>query len=198
MQYRTTCLTESIKLQKKIIAAEKNLFSLNPLSTALQVKYDLTLTEILAALTISNYPLAAKLKADLIKIQTDQSRLDHAQKTIIATARLAISAETLQIEKVLKAQSLQLSQKWSFFLLSFFTVRPSHFAQMSVQAKTSGIAPNYELKDNYKQNQAVAFVWQMKYFTKTEQQQLVKSKNNFEMSCEAKPSQSEDRWSIEI
>lgn len=187
MQYRTTCLVESIKLQKEIILAEKKLFALNPLSTALQLKYDLTAAELVVALSVFNYPAAFKLEADLIKIQADQLKLDRLQKMIISTAQLMIVANTLKIESTLKEQALYLSQRWNFFLLSFFIIHSPQLAQVSVQTRTSGIAPNYELKDSYMQDQKVAFIWQMKYLTKNEKQKLVKSKNSFEMSCQAKP-----------
>ncbi len=198
MQFRSGCLTKSISLQKRIILAEKKLLALNPVSTAIQLRYDLTEILRVAAAVAENWPEVARLTIELSQIRNQQMALDRMQKTIITSTQIMSLENTSQIAIDLQQNALQFGRLWAVFLKTIFVVYPSHFSQVSVRAKTSGIAPNYELKDSYKSDQKVAFNWQLRYFTKNESQGLVTSQNSFEMNCQASPNKSGDQWSIEI
>ena len=196
MQFRTTCLKESVEMQKEIISIEKKLFSLNPLSTALQLDYDLTIAA--SEVTGILVPIAAALRAKAALIKVEQVQLDLVQRGLIQTAEVMVALNTSKVEMKMLQDSSKLSRAWSLFLRSFYVIRPSHIAQVSVRASTSGVAPNYELTTNYKQDQKVAFKWQLKYSTRAESQTLLKSENSFELECQATPLEKGNSWSIEI
>lgn len=196
MQFRRTCYTQSIELQKNIIATEKKLFALNPLSTALQLQYDLKIAE--AGVSFLLVPVVAELLAEAAVIRARQFQLDRLQRGLIFSGQILIAAKTSQIQSQMIGESNNLSRIWSFFLRTVFPIKPLHVARVSVRARASGIAPNYELKPNYKDEQKVAFVWQLQYSTKLEHQSLVNSKNSFELQCQATPLKKENTWSVEI
>ena len=198
MQFRTACLKNSIDLQRQIIKSEKTLFALNPLSTALQAQYDLTQAELVAASLANNYPVVIKLEADLIKIKFDQAKLDSLQKSIIASSQILITTSVTKLTNQFQSDSQRLNNLWSGFLDIFYVIHFPNKTQISVKAVTSGVAPNYELTSQYKESQKVAFVWQMKYLTRTDQQKLIQAENQFEVSCQALPNKSGDQWNIEI
>lgn len=193
-QFRKSCLTESIQLQKEIIIAEKTLFALNPLSTALQLQFDLKLAE----LPFSFGPAYIKVAAELAKIEADQMKLDRSQRSLISSTNFLINLKLAAITTQMLQNSIVQSKRWQSFLMTFFTIYPERMARMSVRAISYGIAPNYELQDDYKRLQMVAFTWQMKYQTRRDAQTLVDAQPSFVMHCQAVPEERDEKWSIEI
>ncbi len=198
MQFRTNCLKKSVELQRQIIKSEKVLFALNPLSTALQTRYDSTQAELVTASAANNYPAVIKLEADLIKIRLDQLKLDTLQKSIINSSQIMVTTSLLQLTNNFHLDSQRLNKLWTGFLDIFFVIYFPNKTIIAVRAASSGVAPNYELTSQYKSSQKVAFVWQMKYWTRNETQKLLSSENQFELSCQALPNKNGDQWSIEI
>ncbi len=198
MQFLSTCLTESIELQKKIIRAEKQLFLLNPLSTTLQTQLKVATAELAAATAVGNFPAAAKATEALVKIRSDQLKLNQLQSGIISSTNAFIKIDDAIIVNKIKARTFQKNQNWFIYFKMFFSVRSAFSTEMAVQPKTSGLAPNYELKAAYKSNQTVAYNWQFIYFTKAESQKLLISENSFLLSCGTMPNRKADSWSVEI
>lgn len=198
MQFRTNCIKNSIDLQRQIINSEKALFALNPQSTGLQLNYNLTKAELIAASIANNYPAVIKLGDELTKIHLQQIKLDSLQRSIITGAQISINASLMKLTLQFNSDSRRLKNLWQGFLNILFIIDPPAKPQIAVKAVTSGIAPNYELTLQYKRTQKVAFVWHMKYSTRREQQKLVHTENQFEVSCQALPNQNGDQWNIEL
>ena len=198
MQFLSTCLTESIELQKKIIRAEKQLFLLNPVSTTLQTQLAVATAELAVATASGNAPAVAKALASLAKIRSDQLKLSQLQSSIILSTNAFIKIGNAVILNKIQTQTFQTSQSWFIYFKVFFSVRSGQATEMAIQPQTSGLAPNYELKPTYKANQTVAYHWQLKYFTKNESQKLLNSQNSFLLSCGTIPERKADTWSVEI
>ncbi|MFZ3230812.1 MAG: hypothetical protein WA160_11455 [Pseudobdellovibrio sp.] len=196
MQFRKSCLDESISLQKKMIQSEKLLFALNPLSTYLQT--NLTYKEVLLKTAGINPYLAIELEAEIIIIKEQQALLDKKQKAIIATAKAYIlSSQGSTLKKL--TQNAYISQdKWAPYLKKIFRIGLNSQSQFAVKAESSGIAPNYGLEQDYKRLQRVAYNWHLQLLTKNENQNILKSNNDFAMSCGTMANKSGNTWSIEI
>ncbi len=197
-KFLSICFTESIELQKKIIKAEKQLFLLNSLSTILQTQHDIFTANLIAATVAGNAPAVVIAKTALIKIRASQTQLNHSQQIIILTTNTLIKAGTANIIQKIHASTTESAKTWSDYFRVFFSIRSEQDSEMAVQPRTSGVAPNYELKPSYKELQTVAFNWQFRYFTKSEAQKLLSSQNSFLVSCGTKPERKANAWTVEI
>lgn len=191
MQFRSVCLMESANLQKKIIDFEKQLFLLNELSTALDLQMKLALAQL--AITPGNLTVLGKIT----EIRIRQFRLDRIQRGIITAGKTAIITELISTKAKILTNTRELSSFWAIYLGSVYSV-DAFRTELAVQPRTSGIAPNYELKPDYKAMQTVAYNWQFNYFTKPEGQKIVNSQNAFSLSCAIQPDRKDDLWTLEI
>lgn len=196
IQFRSICLSDSVELQKKIIRAEKQLFLLNPVSTLL--KNQLLAAEAELALASAGGPLAVQLIAQILEIKARQQQLQQLQTGIILSTDQMIQSEKLISIAKIKSANVSLGETWSTLVYSSFTVDSDSTTSMAVKAKTSEEAPNYELDSHYRSIQAMAFNWQLKYFTNPKSQKLLSSQNSFSISCGTAPLKNGDKWSVEI
>ena len=123
MQFRSTCLHESIEIQRQIILFEKKLFALNPLSTSLQLDYDITI----AASEVAEIavPVAIALKAKAALIRAEQIQLDVVQNGLIKVAEAMVALQTSKLEMKMLHDSSKLSGAWTFFLRSIIQISAS-------------------------------------------------------------------------
>lgn len=191
MQFRSVCLTESANLQKKIISFERQLFLLNALSTALDLQYKIALA------AVGPPPGNAAALIRMAQIQVQQFRLARIQRGIITAGKTVIIAKLITTKAKIHTKTRELSSFWAVYLGTVYSV-DAFRTEMAVRPRTSGIAPNYELKPDYKAIQTVAYNWQFKYFTKPESQKVVDSQNTFSLSCAIQPDRKDDLWSLEI
>lgn len=198
MKFLSVCLPDSIELQKKIIIAEKQLFLLNPASSALQIQRRVATVELAAARATANIPGIALASLTLAEIESNQEQLQLLQRSIILATDALIKVQTANIKRKIRTSHLETAKIWNYYFETFFSIRSEHFAEMAVQPQTSGLAPNYELKAGFKELQTVAFNWQFKYFTKSESQMLLNSQNSFLASCGTQPERKANTWSVEI
>lgn len=196
MEFRSTCLTESITLQKKIIKAEKLLFSFNKYSTALSTERK----ALEAALLVDSIapPAAAATKAAIEAIKLLQNILDKTQTVLIESTNVIINIEKTRITYSLNKNAQNSRSQWSQYLNSLFVVTPKGSTKMSVEAKSSDVAPNYGLTNDYKEAQTVAFNWHLAFYTNNDSQRFVDSSNAFELSCGTTAEKENDTWSVEI
>lgn len=193
---RSTCILQSIELQKEMIGFEKKLFQLNPLSTTLRLRLIAAEAQLL---TSAGNPVAiAAALAQIASIREQQQVLDGIQKTIIKTAhfksQLATAAMLLKIQMHLQ----EMGSIWQFYLTSFSAMYVSHAAQVAVEPDFEDLAPNYGLTSDYKTAQKLVLTWQHSYRTKQAPQRIIDSANQFEFTCGAGPNKKGNQWSVEI
>jgi len=198
LQFQSTCIKESLLLQKSIIQAEKKLFSLNPLSSILSYRMKVAQLQLTAATLAMNFPAIASATAEIARIRQQQIKLDQIQRSLIFMTNSRIAVENLRIQSQINQATSSLSNRWNFFIQTFLIIRSDRISKMAVQARTSGLAPNYELKPNYKVEQAVAFNWQLRYLTRNDSQRFLKSSNRLKLSCGVLPNRNGEIWSAEI
>ena len=197
-QFRSTCTTETIDLQKTIISYEKKLFWLNPVSTTLRLDLIAAKVELGIALASDNATAAAKALEKIEEIKEKQNQLDKAQKALIQAANLYIKTKNAQIIYQLNKNGYDTNKNPSALLTSFFVVRPTNSPWLAVKPDKDEIAPNYELVDDYKDRQMVAYKWQLFFFTKADAQNILETRNSFQLECGATADKDEDTWSVEI
>lgn len=191
MQFRSICLTESANLQKKIIRFEKHLFSLNALSTALDFQLKVAKAQLLLS------PGNIAVLTHLAQIQFQQIQLESVQRGIIAAGKTVIITDLAITKTKILSKTRELSSLWAVYLGTAYSIDVFR-TEMAIRPRTSDIAPNYELRPNYKAIQTVAYSWQFRYFTKSESQKVVNSQNVFSLSCAVQPDRKDDLWTLEI
>lgn len=196
MEFRSACLSESIALQKKIIKSEKLLFSFNKYSTFLSTERKALEAAQLAGIIF--LPLGVCVETALKATKLLQQALDKAQKALIQSTNALINLEKVRIAYELNKNAQNSRSQWSQYLSSLFVVTWKGSTKMSVEAKSSDIAPNYGLTSDYKEAQTVAFNWHLAFYTNNDSQRLVDSKNAFELSCGTTAEKENDTWSVEI
>jgi len=191
-QFRSTCTTETIDLQKTIINYEKKLFWLNPASSALRKALQIAEAAALVPAT------AAQALQAIESIKKAQDFLDKTQKTLIKAANLHIQTKNIQLIYKLNKNAYDTNKNVSDLLRSFFIVHPTNSPSLAVKPDKDEIAPNYELVDDYKDRQMVAYKWQLFFFTKADAQNILETRNSFQLECGATADKDENTWSVEI
>lgn len=198
MHFRSQCLTESIELQKHLIKAEKSLFLLNPISTALRVKLEIYSLQLAIAIDTGNAGEAARLAIEIENTIEKQKKLDKAQNALIDAANTYAKIRMVMIAGQMNYKSYKDSDRWSYFLTSLRAIYPEKIPELAVKPDTTfGWGPNYGLTDDYKTRQMVAFNWHLLFSSNDKAQKLVDTKNYFALSCGA-TAQKGDSWTVEI
>ncbi|MBC7458581.1 MAG: hypothetical protein H7235_09900, partial [Bdellovibrionaceae bacterium] len=96
-QFRKACYFDLVEIQKNMVASEKQLFLLNPESTALRVRLNILYIELAAATAVQNYPLVAQLGLDIKNTIALQKKLDALQKLIIQKANQTVKIQLIKL-----------------------------------------------------------------------------------------------------
>ncbi len=200
IQYKTKmrshCLSQVIEIQKNLVRSEESLFALNPVAKALRLRLQLAYSALAAA--AGNPAAMASIELEINQIILQKKELDIIQKLIIKTAKLNLDFRTNQLAFELAQTSKGMSSIWNFYIESFTNVRQSQKPQVAVVPDSPELAPVYELAADYKLRQTVAYHWQMCFRTKKNAQEVLKSENIFEMSCESSAESKRGTWDILI
>ncbi len=195
---RSTCVKQSIEIQKNVILAEKKLFALNPLSTSLRLQLIMANIELAASIVPPNPAAFASATARINSIKYQQQQLDRLQKSIINFAKLKAKAETLNLVADLYKHFHESGSIWSFFLTATNLLQVKNHINVSVEPDIEDVAPNYGLTSNYKTSQALVLTWQHRFRTNDQAQKLLSTSNSFDFSCGSSPHKKGDTWHIEI
>ncbi len=187
---RSTCVQQSISIQKNIINAEKALFALNPISSALRLR--------LAAGTAQ--VLAGQMQGLIIikNARDEQAALDKLQQGIITSANAQIQISTQNLLLQLHNHFTEMGSFWKFYLAITNRIYVSRWPQVAVEPDFESLAPNYGLTKDYQQIQKLALSWQHRFRTNRAAQKLLDSENEFQFSCGAGPLKEGSKWSVEI
>lgn len=197
--FRKVCYFDLVEIQKGMVASEKQLFLLNPESTALRIRLNILYIELAAATAAQNYPLVTKLGIDIQNTLSLQKKLDRFQKIIIQKANyiakfqlIKLNTALLQVyeqEKRIWMSLVQENRHYSLKLNPIFAVRPDSIG---------GIAPNYELQNNYQLLQELQLELQYQFTNQREGQSLLKVKQSFQFSCSVSFIKKDQRWDLKI
>lgn len=195
---RSTCVIQSIEIQKNVILAERTLFALNPLSTSLRLQLIMANLELAASIVPPNPAAFASATTRINSIKYQQQQLDRLQKATINFAKLKAKADTLKLVANLHQHFHESGSVWSHFLTATNSLQVKNHISISVKPDIEEVAPNYELTSNYKSTQALVLTWQHLFRTKEQAQKLLNTTNSFDFSCGSSPHKKGDKWHIEI
>lgn len=195
---RSTCLIETIKIQKHIIASEKKLFALNPLSTSLRLRLAIAYAELATAIDTYNVAAATKATYEIESITQQREELEHIQKALINGAQNLARIEVLATLSKIISHFNEMSLIWKFYLYLTNSIQIARSPKIAVSPDFDDTAPNYGLDSEYKTTQQVVLYWQHHLRTNNESQRLLASENSYEFSCGAGVNKKGEKWTIEI
>ncbi len=195
---RTLCIQGSIAIEKNIAQAEENLFQLNPIATSLRSRLQIALIELAFAIATENPILAAEAEIKIQQIKIEQKNLDAAQKLIIFSASAHLKILTQKLIAELSDLSLRTASNWDFYLKCLGKVRLLRMPVLAVRPDSTDWAPVYELLPDYIALQKVAFNWQYLFHTRNDAQEVLKSRNEYELSCESSAKKESGKWKFLI
>ncbi len=197
--FRKTCFNDLPRIQTQLVRFEKQLFSLNPLSSILRQRLHTLKIQRVAAIASKNWPLAAKLTFDIQKTVHSQVRLDHVQKKIISTA-----TQFLKTNMSLLVKNLSTSNNFQYLIWSYFVSAKNKYylennVQLAIQSDSiGGLAPNYELKSDYRRIQSLNLNLQHEYLNNKKFQTLLNTHQKHHFSCTVSFSRKGDEWHLAI
>ncbi len=197
--FRKVCYFDLVDIQKNLVLAEKNLFLLNPESTALRLRLNILYVNLAAATAAQNYPVVAQLDLDIQNTINLQKKLDSLQKLIIQTANqtakiqlIKLNTELLRLyqqEKRIWISLIQENRGYSLKMNPLFAVKSDSMG---------GLAPNYELADNYQSLQELKLDLQYQFTNQRDGQSLFPTKQKFQLSCRVSFTKKDQRWDLKI
>ncbi len=198
--FRKICVTQAVDIQKRLIKAEKQLFALNSMSTMLRVK----LITLYAALAISIPPTTAAVLAAIEQVKILQHDLELAQNAIIKAAETDIAMRYGKMFFQANKENFEFMKSWSNFLYILTATVPVHYPQLAVRPDSwGGIAPNYELENDFVTKQRVELKWHNFFSINQHVQKILNPKGffgepaimNYELVCNIQPERKETTWS---
>lgn len=198
-QFRKACYFDLVDIQKSMVASEKQLFLLNPESTALRLRLNILYVELAAATAAQNYPLVAKLGLDIESTISLQKKLDALQKLIIKEANYTVKMQLIKLNTELLRAAVEEKRIWISLVQEN---RRYHMRMNPVVAvrpdSVGGLAPNYELQNQYQQLQELQLELQYQFTNQREGQSLVQTKQSFQFSCRVSFTKKDQRWDLKI
>lgn len=195
MESMHICRTELLATQKRTSLPLRSLMALNPQVKLLRIAMIQAQAELAAALASQNYGWAANVQKRILQIQKQQRLIAMTQKTLIATADALMIAGPMQTLQKLISQDLRnRSRLPDFFKFRIQQITPNH-QRLAVRPDSSDSPPVYELKENFRRQQALNISW-ISVFSTTERGPLKwitnthKKKDSCEASLEAEGQQS--------
>lgn len=195
---RSTCLNESLKIEKNLIRSEENLFKLNTLARALRLQLKLAYVELAAALASENPVWVAEVQMKISQIKGQQKNLDWLQQNLIRMAKIQIQTETWLLQNKLSQIAKESNSIWSFYLSSFTKVHLTHASEMAVIRDSPEMGPVYELAQDYEARQRLAYQWHHLFQTKSESQTMLSTQKEFDMSCSVSAQKGKTQWTLSI
>jgi hypothetical protein len=198
-QFRKVCYFDLAEIQKNMVKAEKQLFLLNPESTALRFRLKILYLELAAATAAQNYALATKIGLDIESTLGLQKNLDILQKLMIQKAQQQALAQLIHLNRELIRAHQQEQRIWISLLQENRRYDLKLNPILAVRSDSiGGLAPNYELLDNYQRLQELRLSLQYEFTNRKESQNLLSTKQSFQFSCTVSFSKKDQLWDLKI
>ena len=197
--FRKTCYFDLVNIQKNLVQSEKKLFLLNTESSALRLRLKILYLGLASATAAQNYALVTKIGLDIQTTVALQKKLDILQKLIIYTADSSAKVQLhklnsdlvrqYQFEKKIWDSLLQEKRNFKLKLNPVLAVRPDSLG---------GLAPNYELSDDYQRLQRLQLNLQYQFSNLREGQTVLKTQQTYQFSCDVSFTRKDQIWDLDI
>lgn len=180
------CRSETMGLQKNLGELLRSLMLLNPQAYKLRTDKIIATAKLAAAVAAANPPVIAFYTAKIARIHAQQLRLDRQQKLILSMAKMQMT-------------KWQIKMTTKFQLKTLGPMRLEHSFQhdLAVEPFPKGdIAPAYNLKNNFEQEQIVGAKWfsSLNRLLPNPMQSLLKSNRTLTGECYATLKQRKLSW----
>lgn len=196
MESLQICRTELLNSQKRTATQLEALIKLNPLAANLRTALLNARIQLAAAIASKNFPLAAKIQADIIRIEKQRSQLDQHQKSLIRLAEQQMSSGVDRVRRRLRSQDQTNQSRASEFFSSRLQGIQTRDPGLAVQPDQPDTAPVYELRKPFEENQALSVSWRHEFQTrKPEKYKWIQNRHKKQNQCSAslRPAQSRFR-----
>ena len=197
--FRKVCYFDLVDIQKDLVLAEKKLFLLNAESTALRLRLNILYINLAAATAAQNYPVAAQISLEIQNTINLQKQLDELQKLIIQTADHSAKIKLMK----LNTELIKLHQKEKQIWISFVQENRHYNLKMNPRFAVKpdsigGLAPNYELAENYQRLQELRLDLQYRFKNHDDSQKWLTTQQSFQFSCRVSFIKKDQRWDLKI
>ncbi len=194
LEMTQTCLRDQIKIQQNVKLALHSLLKLNPRAQHLRTQYHLAQLRCLAVAAIPPALAAAEAHRDMIYAQ--RQILDLQQKALIKMADAQIAWD----QHLLKLKLVQIGQRRKSDFKSFMINEGSDLkfkpTKLSVIANDAALAPTYSLSQNFIEDQALEFTWNLKTISQKAMARFLPANSQFPQSCSTTINSKESSWPI--
>lgn len=171
MQSLHTCRSELIHTQKDVARDLESLLKLNPLAQTLRMRLKIAYAKLAFAMASQNWGLAAQAKIEISQIKAQQKQLDLVQKLWIQKANFRMQKGSYKVYQDLRKQNQEIAHRLPWFFSYSIQVQFPRTRLLAVKPDTPGVAPVYELKNNFKHEQALSISWNS-HFASGEQKDM--------------------------
>lgn len=195
MQSLHICRTELLSTQRKAGAKLQELMGLNSTAERLRVELAEAQERRREAMASRNPILAAKAQADIVRIKGEQAALDREQKALIANADQEMSSGVNRVVVKIRRQSQELQSKLpDLFAFQIRNIQGSP-QTLAVHPDRPETAPVYELKNSFKEAQALHVSWNSEFKTKSpEKYRWIQNRHKKQDGCDASLEKDSDRY----
>jgi hypothetical protein len=186
MQSLHICRTELFTAQKRTGKKLTELINLNSMAKSLRMALAEAEAELAMATATENAPLAAKANADILRIKKQQLQLDRLQKSTIMMANLEMTKGLEKVAREIRQQSSALQPRLpDLFSYQIHSIRFAPKA-LAVQPDQPDVAPVYELKKDFKEEQSLHISWISEFRTQhAEKYKWILNRHQKPDSCSA-------------
>lgn len=196
---RSTCVTEATAIQSATLKNVRQLFNLNPASTALRLDIKATQAALAVAIATMNLELVPVLEHKLNALHQAQKTLDGVQRTLISKTQLELLSKHLALIAKLQGGQEQLSLPWRFMLRLSTYVVPRSTPILAIRPDSEGgLGPNYEWQENAEHKQSLAYAWNMAFATLASYQSFFTWTNVLSLTCKVSPRLGDKKWHLTI
>lgn len=186
MQSLYICRSELLQTQTATGQHLKKLMALNAQARFLRVALNFAYAELAAGYATENPILIARAQQEIQRIKAQQKRLDVQQKTIIFAANTTMMSGVQKVASLLHRQNqwnqARMPDTFSYQIRS---ISPAP-KLLAVKPDRPEIAPVYELKNDFTQEQALRVSWTSAFQTRSKETfRWLSNRHQIKQSCSA-------------
>lgn len=197
--FRKVCYYDLAQIQKQLVLFEKQLFRLNVPSTFLRTRLKMLYAELALAVASQNAHLVAKINLEIQQVISQQKKLDLFQKSIIQQARIYSKSQLSLLNKQITSANNHENSIWKRWVRENKTYSLKKDIIFAVKPDAiGGLAPNYELQDNYKRLQELNFNLHLQFSNEQKNQNLLPTQQEYSLFCSISFHNQGDLWDLKI
>lgn len=198
LQLKHICRAQGLQAMESVGDHLQKLLQLNNHAASLRNQYITAKTKLALALATENPIAIAAAELRLQKIELQRLTLDTKQKLIIAHANRVLSVESQKIRINLSEQAIKHQGRWHKFLEVKTRFKKIAINQLSVAPDRTDIAPLYNTVNNFADQQAMVFSWQILFSAQEQLKNFLQTKGQLQRTCAITLEEVEKMWHAKL